>query len=188
MNIRLLTFVGGILMAFLALVTDANSEDIIHVSQDPEFATIYYYQEDMSAHFTDAAQKDAVITKEDPETGLIFMKDNVDSLVYRVKQILGIYPPDLRFNINVYKTYSELTAAFQRLSLTGDAPVAFYSHQYRTIYISAEKLNDTILAHEIAHAVINSYFTPTPSTQMQEVLAHYVEKNLKAPFTRNQSP
>lgn len=156
-------------MAFLAPVADAISEDPIHISHETEFATVYYYQEVVSANFTDVVQ-------------------NVDSLVYKVKQILGIYPPDLRFHINVYSTYSELTKAFRGMGLTGDVPVAFYSHKYRTISLSVERLNDTILAHEIAHAVINSYFIPSPSPQVQEILAHYVEKNLKIPLTNYQSP
>ena len=188
MNIRLLPYVGTLLMAFLSPAADAISEDPIHISHEPEFVTVYYYQEVVSANFSDVAQKNAAIFKEDPETGLISIKYNVDSLVYKVKKILCIYPPDLRFHINVYSTYSELTKAFRGMGLTGDVPVAFYSHKYRTISLSVERLNDTILAHEIAHAVINSYFIPPPSAQVQEILAHYVEKNLKIPLTNHQSP
>lgn len=175
-------------MAFFSLPVSAISEDRIHNSHETKFAAIYYYQEEVSANFTDTTQNNASILgkgEKGYETGLISIKDNVGNLVYRVKQILGIYPPDLRFNINIYRTYSELTEAFRGMGLTGDVPVAFYSHKYRTIYLSVEKLNDSILAHEIAHAVINSYFIPLPSTQVQEILAHYVEKNLKDPLTKN---
>lgn len=188
MRIRLLPYVGSLMVAFLVPVADAISEDPIPISPDPAFATIYYYQEDVSIKFSDEVQKDTDFFKGDPGADLISIRDNVGGLVYRVKQILGIYPHSLRFNLHIYKTHHELTDAFRKLGLTGDSPVAFYSHKYRTIYISVEKLDDLILAHEIAHAVINSYFTPTPSSQLQEIFAHYVEKNLKGPFIRNQSP
>ena len=188
MNILLLTYVSTFLMAFFSLPASAISEDRIHNSHETEFTAIYYYQEDVSANFPGTTQNNASTLGKGYETGLISIKDNVDNIVYRVKQILGIYPPDLRFNINIYRTYSELTEVFRGMGLTGEVPAAFYSHKYKTIYISAEKLNNSILAHEIAHAVINSYFTPIPSIQVQEILAHYVEKNLKDPLTRNQSP
>ena len=188
MNILLLTYVSTFLTAFFSLPVSVISEDRIHNSHETEFTAIYYYQEKVSANFPGTTQNNASILGKGYETGLISIKDNVDNIVYRVKQILGIYPPDLRFNINIYRTYSELTEVFRGMGLTGEVPAAFYSHKYKTIYISAEKLNNSILAHEIAHAVINSYFTPIPSIQVQEILAHYVEKNLKDPLTRNQSP
>ena len=57
MNIRLLPYVGTLLMAFLSPAADAISEDPIHISHEPEFVTVYYYQEVVSANFFDVAQK-----------------------------------------------------------------------------------------------------------------------------------
>jgi len=55
----------------------------------------------------------------------------------------------------------------------------FYMHSNNTIYISAENFSSTLLGHEIAHAVISHYFVVLPSIKIQEVLAGYVEYQLR---------
>ena len=62
------------------------------------------------------------------------------------------------------------------MELKGDVPVAFYSHKDKTIYLSADNVTDRVLVHEIAHAVMNAYFIPLPPRHVQEILAHYVER------------
>jgi hypothetical protein len=55
----------------------------------------------------------------------------------------------------------------------------FYVHSFNTIYISAENFTVAMLGHEIAHAVISHYFVVLPSVKIQEVLAGYVEYQLR---------
>ncbi len=56
---------------------------------------------------------------------------------------------------------------------------AFYVHDLKTIYINANDFKRGILGHEIAHAVINSYFVMMPSEKIQEILSGYVEYRLR---------
>ena len=62
--------------------------------------------------------------------------------------------------------------------MIGTPPVAFYSHGMAGIYLTTERLNAGILAHEIAHAVINAYFVTPPPAKMQEILSQYVDRHL----------
>jgi len=102
----------------------------------------------------------------------------VDRIVERVRTFLDMYPPDLYFGIYLFQTYDEIENAYKTMGILGKAPIAFYSHRTKAIYISIEDITDRILAHEIAHAVINFYFVTPPPGKMQEILAQYVDKHL----------
>jgi hypothetical protein len=56
---------------------------------------------------------------------------------------------------------------------------SFYAYSINTIYTSADNFRIGIIGHEIAHAVISNYFVILPSTKIQEVLAAYVEYQLR---------
>lgn len=105
-------------------------------------------------------------------------KNRIDKIVERVCELLDMHPPDLQFKIYSYSTFKELELEYRSITFSGMSPTAFYNHKTRTIYISVQDITDGILAHEIAHAVINLYFGVPPPRKMQEVLAQYVDKHL----------
>lgn len=116
--------------------------------------------------------------KESPERNPMLTKNRVDMIVERVSLLLDMHPPNLYFKIYIYLTYKELEREYLHLGILSKSPVAFYSHKNTAIYISLSDLTDGILAHEIAHAVINFYFVTPPPAQMQEILAQYVDRHL----------
>jgi len=105
-------------------------------------------------------------------------KEGIDRLVFRVKTLLDMHPPNLRFNIIVLADHSEIKEAYRALGLGGAAPIAFYRQKSHTVYVSLDTLSSGVLAHEVAHAVINAFFPAPPPAQMQEILARYVDKHL----------
>jgi len=95
--------------------------------------------------------------------------------------LLDMYPFDLSIKICVYQSHRDIESAYSHLTplgAFGKTPIAFYSHRSRTIYVSVENTGAGVLAHEIAHAVINFYFPEPPPERMQEILAQYVDKHL----------
>jgi hypothetical protein len=48
-----------------------------------------------------------------------------------------------------------------------------------TIYVSLKDVSLGMLAHEVAHAIISSYFVVAPPEKVQEVLAGYVEYSIR---------
>lgn len=65
-----------------------------------------------------------------------------------------------------------------------DKPLAakhhsFYIYDSNTIYLPAEQFNREVLGHEMGHAVISHYFVVPPSIKIQEVLAVFVEYQLR---------
>ena len=43
--------------------------------------------------------------------------------------------------------------------------------------VAVDSVTDNIIAHEIAHAVINAYFVIPPPARMQEILAQYMDQH-----------
>ncbi|NQS99649.1 MAG: hypothetical protein HQ595_01075, partial [Candidatus Omnitrophica bacterium] len=78
-----------------------------------------------------------------------------------------------RNDYQLQRTYLNL------LSTDLNSNFPFYIHSSKTIYVSAENFTTQALGHEIAHAVISHYFVVLPSVKTQEVLAGYVEYQLR---------
>jgi hypothetical protein len=55
---------------------------------------------------------------------------------------------------------------------------AFYEPITRTIFLSLVGLHAGVLAHEMAHIILNESFSRRPPALLQEQWAQYVEANL----------
>ncbi|MBI2401069.1 MAG: hypothetical protein HYV23_08470 [Deltaproteobacteria bacterium] len=106
------------------------------------------------------------------------VKESVDRIVFRVKALLDMHPDAMKFTIVLHSTEKGLNDAYRGLGAIADPPIAFYSHKSRTIHMILQDASDGVFAHEVAHAVINFYFTVPPPAQMQEILAQYVDRHL----------
>jgi len=96
----------------------------------------------------------------------VLASSRVDRLVERVEAILGIWPGELK--INIYLKRGDMQAN----------NVAYYEYKSRAIFVNVEKVTDGVLAHELAHAIINQGFNSLLPSKMQEILTQYVDKYL----------
>jgi len=142
------------------------------------YSTISYHSEADLLGFGRTIGKGQAALIRDNARAAQTAREEVDRLVYRVKTLLDMHPPLFRFNIIVLSNYGEIEGAYASLGLSGPAPIAFYRQKSQTIYVSVDKLTPGVLAHEIAHAVINAFFSTPPPAQMQEILAQYVDRHL----------
>ena len=55
---------------------------------------------------------------------------------------------------------------------------AWYIFELNTIYVSATDINENMLAHEMAHAIIDNFLSVRPPSATAEILARYVDKHL----------
>lgn len=174
-NLAILLFLNLFLVIFLGA---AAGEDKKEKAYQTQYSDIFYLHEDDLYDFGKKIGGANSFLNRDNEKALGLVRENVDRIVYRVKTLLDMYPPNFHFNIRLYASYKELKDAYRETGKTGAAPIAFYSHKSATIYLSTEKLTDGVFAHEVAHAVVNYYFDSPPPAQMQEILAQYVDKHL----------
>lgn len=103
----------------------------------------------------------------------------VDTLFRRASDILDMHIYSFQCTIKVCRSYEELQEIYNSLF---DAPLnqkSFYVYSLNTIYIYPEAFTREILGHEIAHAVVSRYFAVSPPIKVQEILAGYVEYQLR---------
>lgn len=113
------------------------------------------------------------------------LADALDTLFILVSDILDIHLYSLQGKIKVCQDYNQLSKLYNAL-FDGDLKKqkSFYVHRLKTIYISSENLSAEVLGHEIAHLVISNYFVVPPPLRVQEVLAGYVEYQLRKKNTK----
>ncbi len=105
-------------------------------------------------------------------------EQQMNQLIGRVQEILDMRPAGLQFTIKILATPAQVQQAhFKEYKRKVDF-IAFYSPRSETVYVAASKLERAVIAHEIAHAVIDRYFDKAPPVKIHELLAQYVEKQL----------
>ena len=107
------------------------------------------------------------------------ISDKVDAIFNRVEEILDMYPAKIHVAINIYKTQEELNKVYEDFFNEPNKAVSFYIYKTNTIYTVESQLNENILAHEIAHCIIDHYFVILPPRKIQEMLAVYADVHLK---------
>lgn len=115
-------------------------------------------------------------------TGQAFdLADAIDVLFIQVCNILDMQLYSYEGKIKICRDYDRLKRIYNNFfgqDLAGMR--AFYVYELNTVYISEENFKPEILGHEIAHAVISHYFVVQPSIKIQELLAGYIEYQLRA--------
>ncbi len=101
-----------------------------------------------------------------------------DMLFARAKEILGMYPADVRVNVKIFKSRKDVYNEFCRLTRSGDECQSFYIYTFNTIYTSEQDISDSIMAHEMGHALVDNYFSTTPPERVGEILAQNVDQHL----------
>jgi hypothetical protein len=107
------------------------------------------------------------------------VKNKMDVLIERVETILEMYPKELKFNIALLSSDNEVQDVFRKKYGGTVDYIAFYSRRDKTIYASIKDIELGVLAHEIAHVIIDFYYGMSTPTKIHEVLAQYVENHLK---------
>ncbi|PIP68005.1 MAG: hypothetical protein CO035_00535 [Candidatus Omnitrophica bacterium CG_4_9_14_0_2_um_filter_42_8] len=105
--------------------------------------------------------------------------DKFDAIFNRTEEILDMYPARIHVTINIYKTQEELNKIYEEFFNEPNNAVSFYIYKTNTIYTIESKLTENILAHEMAHCIIDHYFVMLPPRKIQEMLAVYVDVHLK---------
>ena len=185
--VGLLLAVSIALLLFLAPCLFAQEPSKIYQTQ---YAAISYTDEKDLHTFTRNTGSGLSFLRENPERNPLLAKTQVDKIVETICSLLDMHPSKLNFSITLYRTQGEVSTAYYRASAganayksqgmtTGAAPIAFYSHSTRNITVALDNITEGILAHEIAHAIISTYFVTPPPARMQEILAQYMDKHFR---------
>jgi Zn-dependent peptidase ImmA (M78 family) len=92
---------------------------------------------------------------------------DIESLVKKIYNILGIKLNNLNINLVVVNHQDDVKVK------------GFYVPETNTIYIDSYSVNKYVIGHELTHAILGQYFLMPVSEKIEEVLAGYVEYELK---------
>lgn len=110
------------------------------------------------------------------EAGLAEM---LDVLFLQACDILDMHIYSFHGTVKISKDSVRLNDIYNYLFNKNAATRSFYVYDLNTIYTSADNFTRGVIGHEVAHAVISHYFVVQPSIKIQEILAMYVEYQLK---------
>lgn len=103
----------------------------------------------------------------------------LEAVLLRVKQILAMDPEYMEIKIKVFRNRSELSDEYFQLFGTTGNYKSFYVHSLGTIYSSMQDISDSVISHEMSHAVMDNYFKVMPPEKTAELLATYVDSHLE---------
>jgi hypothetical protein len=107
------------------------------------------------------------------------LSGKIDVIVERVKTVLEMHPKNFKVDIKITSDSGGVRSLYRKKYYRDVDFVAFYSPQERTIYISADDAKSRILAHELAHAVIDQFFGVATPVKIHELLAQYADENFE---------
>ncbi len=101
----------------------------------------------------------------------------IDTLVEKVQLILDMRKA-IKINVRIYPDKSALREAYFKIYKKDKVLRAWYLFEYNTIYVNADDLFAGMLAHEIAHAIVDHFLDVRPPRATAEILARYVDGHL----------
>ena len=104
----------------------------------------------------------------------------VDALFERVQDLLDMRRNMDKVIIRIHKDSVEIQSAFKQFNPRSDHPVprSWYTYEQRTVFVNLQDIREGILAHEMAHHVIDHYLQVRPAAGSAEMLAIFAEKHL----------
>jgi hypothetical protein len=113
------------------------------------------------------------------ETGGSSLSGMLDVLFARVCDILDMQLYSYEGNIKVCRDAGQLNSIYQGMFGKALSVPSFYVNELNTIYVDQEHFTQWIIGHEMSHAIQCHYFVVSPPAKISEVLAGYVEYELR---------
>jgi hypothetical protein len=172
-TLRAIFAIGFVLLAYsvasghelksrYATVVYGSDEQLRRLNKDISLGSLYYLLE---------GRKSVTVNDE--------VKNKLDVLTERVESILSMYPKEVRFTVVLLPSDKEVQDVLRSKYGKNADYIAFYSFREKTIYVSLSDVDIGVLAHEMAHMIIDLYYATVTPQKIQEVLAQYVESHLK---------
>jgi hypothetical protein len=108
------------------------------------------------------------------------VSQKVDGLYERVQQILDMRGKlKEKVVLRLYPDRDALARVYQAFTGSSSLQVrAWYIYERNTVYLNVQDMHEGMVAHEIAHAIIDHYLMVRPPRATAEILARYVDEHL----------
>jgi hypothetical protein len=102
-----------------------------------------------------------------------------DLVFVKVQELLDMRPPKMHLTAKIYQTKADLDKIyFEVFNERGDL-IAFYVFKLNTLFACVENISVEVIAHEMAHCIVDHHFIVPPPQKIGELIAHYAELHLK---------
>ena len=101
-----------------------------------------------------------------------------DLIVEKAETVLEMFPDNMHFALILMPTSEDISKVFYQKYNKNVNYLSFYSLSEKTIYISVDDANLSILAHEIGHAIVDRFFNVRPPYNIHELMAQFTEKHI----------
>ncbi|MBA4369149.1 MAG: hypothetical protein C0403_16090 [Desulfobacterium sp.] len=102
----------------------------------------------------------------------------VDNLYERVQEILDMRKKSPKVFINIYPDRNLLDQAYYHIYQSKNNIRAWYIFDSNTIYININDVHEGMLAHEMAHSIIDHFLLVRPPAASAEILSRYVDAHI----------
>ncbi len=123
-------------------------------------------------------QLSAIVQQKRPATIEEEVLAKLDVVLEKVEVVLDMFPNNIAITVRILKDRSAVSAVYLQKYNKKVNYLAYYSLSENTIYFSARDANIRVVAHEIAHAVIDHFFEVRPPYTMHELMAQFAEKHV----------
>jgi len=121
----------------------------------------------------------AIIKKPIPSRNSYGLANQLDTLYLAISELMDIQMTEFNCKLKICKDASGLSAIANKLFGRRIQTGGFYVVAIDTLYVDAENVTINILGHELSHAIQTHYFVVPPPEKIQEILAGYVEYQLR---------
>jgi hypothetical protein len=102
----------------------------------------------------------------------------MDAIFDRAKEILDMRPHNPGITIKIFKNRRELNEEYYSIFKEKRNIISFYIYKHNTIYTNEADISDSVIAHEMGHAIVDHYFAVRPPETVRELLSEYVNAHL----------
>jgi|GEM_PF-298661 len=102
-----------------------------------------------------------------------------DLIFFKVQEILDMRPKGLHLNVRIYKGQDDLDRVYMEIFDQDNKFIAYYIFKLNSLFMSEEKISANVMAHEIAHCIVDHYFSVIPPTKVAEMIAQYADAHLR---------
>ncbi len=107
------------------------------------------------------------------------IKYKIDGLYERVQDILDMRKRSKKkLIIDLYDSKKEMGKTYAKLYGGKLRVRSWYVFQLNTIFVNTNDVHEGMLAHEMAHSIIDHFLTVRPPRASAEILAVYVDTHL----------
>jgi hypothetical protein len=106
-------------------------------------------------------------------------RNKIDAIIEKTESILDMFPRDLHFNVVLLASEADVQNIFKVKYGKKSNFISFYSPGNKTVYLSVNDIRLGVLAHELAHVILDNYFDVPPPVKIHELLSQYVETHIE---------